>query len=215
LNKIAAALNTKFAAGTKLAVNTNGNVVIVDISNNILYDLTAGVSTGGYQTLSTSTAPGPNGSTTTTTTYQEGFAGVEDGDDFAFADPQWSGTETSTNTFNVTAAALAVWIEIYIEQYGYTEQVNTEFGSHEVSNYSNTGVIELADDSATTVSSALSAGVYHIGFTITDSGGIINDSNLGEGIVTGTVSASGTQTGGQSFLDPFNGFGNFFEDYNF
>jgi hypothetical protein len=140
-----------------------------------------------------------------------------------FFDPIWTGTETSTNQFNVKGNALAgyIWIEYGSTAYGYNESTGQMISyDYNVSTGKTTPLpssweeLEISDGAKAAVACALSAGVYTQSFTISASG-YYWSSQYGDGVLTGTVSGSGKQTGGTTFLDPFNGSGNFSTDYNY
>jgi hypothetical protein len=205
LSKVASYLGIKLP-GTSLAVNTNGNLVILDANKNIVVDLSVGTNTS----TSTIVFVPSRGIYVTNVT-----SGAVQASTFFFYDPIWSGTETSNNLFSVTGKAIATG--------GDDDDFSISFSSSMVSHNKNGNTstttfasesYELADGAKASINVALnSLGVYTLGFTINASGLCSTSAQPGEGYVSGTITAKGTQTGGSSFLDPFNGFGNYDTDY--
>jgi hypothetical protein len=210
LNHMGKALNVSMA-GLKLCVNTNGSLVIADGAGTIVYDLSAGVDV----TYNISTSVGPNN--TLITNYTKGQVYVQNGNQFYFYDLVGTGSATTNSTggadtFDIKGPVVGDYFKIRINRTSYTRNITLD-NTTVTSGTSES--LEISDGSVGKVACKLADGVYTQSFTLWASG-FYSNSQLGyNGILFGTVSASGTQTGGMTFLDPFNGFGNYDTDFTF
>jgi hypothetical protein len=235
LSKVASYLNITLPSSAKLAFNTNGNLVIVDSANAIILDLTEGTNANDY--LSTNITPGINGGMVTNITYV--FRQVNsDGDGpLFFYDPIWTGNASLNNDlatsdlFNIKGKALATGSDgsffLFFESETEIQRIDQNgAGSFQEFGFSE-DEFEFCDGSKASIGVALNAGVYTLSFTINGSGtcfkrlfvenpstGHVTSNIDADGNLHGTLSASGKQTGGSSFLDPYNGFGNYAEDFS-
>ena len=209
LSQVSQALGIPFPAGSRLVVDTNGLFLVVDAAGVGLVNLSAGTNTSHHQSITI----GPNKAVITN--HTEGFARVrqEEGnfDDgvFAFFSPIWKGTFTDTNLFNVSAQAVGGDIDF---RFGSTSFSHNNLTGNDSDTTLIAGKLEFTGGSKATVFCSLSAGVYKHGFTINCSGDY-RSLTFGDGILFGTMTASGTQTGGTDCFDPFNGFGFYADQY--
>jgi hypothetical protein len=227
LQKIGKALNVNLSTA-KLCVETNGSLVITGAGGVVLYDLSDGAGSNWV----TSITKGVNGSFNTN--YITGSASVNGdfADQFSFWDPIFVGSQTpfiDTNAplakvqafdfvpgsaaFNVTGHAVGGFFEIDISYQTHTINSLTHTTVNGPMVYDN---LEISDGSAATFACSLASGIYKQSFLI-NACGTYNSSTFGHGVLFGTASLSGTQTGGDTFLDPFNAdnnFGNFDTFYN-
>lgn len=131
LQKIGKAINANLT-GDRLAVNTNGAIVIINSAGTVLYNLSAGVYVGDDYPLAdgnfnTSTKKGPNNATLDYWTrgyvyaYNPYYGYYRDyGQAIWFFDPIWAGTETS-ETGNVLSK---VESQGFREQKGFGPELN-------------------------------------------------------------------------------------------
>jgi len=183
-------------------------LIIIDGSGTPVYFL----SSGENNEFNTSTGTGPNNAVLDY--YTDGYAYVQSGDQFFFFDPIFSGTETpgeGSQAFDVKGNAEGGFMRIYI---GYDSYVYNELTGHNTNLKHVQNTLEISDGSKATVACKLAAGTYTQSFTIWAAGTFYSTAN-GSGVLTGTVTCSGTQVGGSTFLDPFNGFGNYDTDFTF
>jgi hypothetical protein len=205
--------------GAKLCVETNGSLVITGAGGVILYDLSAGAGSNWVTSITT----GVNHAVITNLTAGYAYVSGDFANQFVFWDPIFAGTQTIhyvvdntvpefpiTNivgslAFNVTGHALGGYFKIYI---GYEKHQVSSFQPSTLIDVPNSIVfddLEISDGSAATVACSLTGGVYKQSFVINAAGTYDSSSfNDNGGVLWGTVSMSGTQTGGETFLDPFN-----------
>lgn len=211
LQKIGKALNANLASA-KLCVNTNGSLVVTDAGGVILYDLSDGTGSNWV----TSITAGANGAVITNSTTGYAYVSGDFADQFVFWDPIFVGTQTINYTndtivtnidgslaFNVKGHALGGFFKIYI---GYEKHQVSSLNPGFLVDVPNSIVfdeLEISDGSAATFACSLADGVYKQSFLI-NAAGKYNNSVFGRGVLFGTASLSGTQAGGETFLDPFN-----------
>ena len=195
-------------AGLKLCVNEFGDLILADAAGVEVYDLSAGEFTSYNQSITI----GVNGYVITNYTQGHAYVNGNFGDEFGFWDPIAKGTFTDANLFDVKAVAIAGRFQIVIgwDSYSHNNDLNNTIHTGHSSES-----IEISDGARATGGCKLAAGVYTQSFNIAASGFYASSQFGDNGILFGTVSASGSQTGGTSFLDPFNGYGNYDTDFSF
>jgi hypothetical protein len=227
LSKVFGALGFPVPAGASLAINTNGNVVVL-VNKAIIMDLSYGtnLTTTTITTITTKKFLHNVTLSYTNTTYRYAYIPP-----FYFYDAIWTGTETSTSLFSLTGKAIAGSYPYYYDSvskvapkgYGYygdymefySETTTTTYTGTTTSAGPNTEeYYYLCNGAKATIGVSLnSSGLYTLNFVAYPMGDCYTSVNGQDGYETGMISANGTQQGGESFLDPFNGYGNYYVDY--
>ncbi len=211
LQKIGKALNANLTTA-KLCVNTNGALLVTDAAGNTLYNLSDGAGSNWV----TSIVGGVNHAVITNSTAGYAYVDGDFDNEFVFWDPIFTGTQTINYTndtivtnidgslaFNVKGHALGGYFKIFI---GYEKHQVSSLNPGFLVDVPNSIVydeLEISDGSAATFACSLADGVYKQSFLII-AAGKYNSSVFGKGVLFGTASLSGTQVGGETFLDPFN-----------